>query len=137
MTPGPTDAHVRPYVASDRDRVRAICHLTGYMGEPVGWLWRDVESFADMFSGYYTDEEPESAFVVEIDGSVEGYLLGCVESSRAWDVGTVAGRHVLRRGLALRPGTAGVIWRSVGDAAPARATSSSTIPGIRHTSTST
>jgi hypothetical protein len=30
------------------------------MGEPVDWQWRDLPSFADMFTGYYTDAEPES-----------------------------------------------------------------------------
>ena len=117
MTLGAAEAHVRPYVTADRERVRSICFETGHMGEPVGWMWSDAESFADMFSGYYTDVEPESAYVVEVDGTVEGYLLGCVDSSRAWDVGSVAARHVLRRGLAVRRGTAGAVWRSVGDAA--------------------
>jgi ribosomal protein S18 acetylase RimI-like enzyme len=68
-----------------------------------------------MFSGYYTDEEPESAFVVEVDGVVSGYLLGAIDARRAWDPGKVAARHVLRRGIALRRGTAGVIWRTVVD----------------------
>lgn len=62
------DVVVRPYAGADRAQVRRICHETGYMGDPAGWFWRDVESFADMFSGYYTAREPESAFVVEIDG---------------------------------------------------------------------
>jgi ribosomal protein S18 acetylase RimI-like enzyme len=106
---------VRPYEPTDRERVRAVCFETGYLGDPVAWLWRDAESFADMFSGYYTDAEPESAWVVEADGVVSGYLLGAVDARRAWDPGAVAGRHVLRRGIAFRPGTAGVIWRTVAD----------------------
>jgi ribosomal protein S18 acetylase RimI-like enzyme len=113
----PRDLVVRPYEADDRARVRHVCFETGYLGDPVAWLWRDSESFADMFSGYYTDEEPESAFVVEVDGVVSGYLLGAVDARRAWDPGKVALRHVLRRGIALRPGTAGVIWRTVTDGA--------------------
>lgn len=118
MTTGEAAGHdvvVRAYRQEDRERVREICHVTGYMGEPVDWLWRDRESFADVFSGYYTDEEPGSAHVVEIDGRVEGYLLGCLDSSRAWDAARVMTRHVLRRGIAFRPGTAGLIWRSVAD----------------------
>lgn len=112
----PLQVLVRPYSPDDRARVREICFLTGYMGEPVDWQWRDEESFADMFTGYYTDVEPESAFVAEVDGEVSGYLLGCVDSHRAWTPGSVAGRHILRRGIALRPGTAAVIWRTFGDA---------------------
>ena len=87
------------------------------MGEPIDWQWRDRASFADMFTGYYTDREPESAFVVEVRGEVAGYLLGCVDSHTAWNPGAVAGRHIARRAIAFRPGTAAVVWRTVGDAA--------------------
>ena len=108
---------IRPYVLGDRDRVRHICFATGYMGDPADWMWRDQESFATLFSGYYTDAEPESALVVEVDGEVSGYLLGCVDSATAWDPAKVIGRDVLRRWLLLRPGTARFIWRSLGDGA--------------------
>lgn len=114
---GAGDLRVRPYERDDRFAVRDVCFRTGYMGEPVDWQWRDQPSFSDMFTGYYTDAEPESAFVVEVDGRVAGYLLGCVDSARAWNPGTVAGRHILRRGIAFRPGTAPVVWRTFGDAA--------------------
>jgi GNAT superfamily N-acetyltransferase len=110
------DLRVRAYARDDRIRVRDVCYSTGYMGEPIDWQWRDAESFADMFSGYYTDREPGSAFVVEVDGVVSGYLLGCLESGRAWNPGAVAGRHILRRAIAFRPGTAAVVWRTFGDA---------------------
>lgn len=108
---------VRPYEARDRDAVRDICWRTGHMGDPVDWMWRDARSFADMFTGYYTDEEPGSALVVDVDGVCSGYLLGCVDSSKAWNPAAIAGRHVLRRGIAFRPGTAGAIWRSITDIA--------------------
>lgn len=110
-----SDVVVRPYEPNDRPRVRHICYVTGYIGDPVEWQWRDAESFSDLFSGYYTDAEPESALVAEIDGEVMGYLLGCVDSSKAWNPASVFGRQVMRRGIALRPGTAGFVWRSVGD----------------------
>lgn len=106
---------VRPYEPRDRARVRHVCFETGYMGDPVGWLWGDRESFADIFSGYYTDVEPSSAFVVEMDGMVSGYLLGALDARQAWNPGAVAGRHMLRRGIGVRVGTAGVIWRTIAD----------------------
>jgi ribosomal protein S18 acetylase RimI-like enzyme len=109
------DVIVRPYEPSDRARVRHICFVTGYIGEPVAWQWRDAESFSNIFTGYYTDAEPGSALVAEIDGEVRGYLLGCVDSSKAWNPGAVVGRQITRRGIALRPGTAGFVWRAVGD----------------------
>jgi ribosomal protein S18 acetylase RimI-like enzyme len=107
---------VRPYRPEDRPAVRHICHETGYMGEPADWFWRDRESFADLFSGYYTDREPESALVAEDgDGRVLGYLLGCVDSYRVTPPGVILKRHILRRGLPLRPGTGGFFWRSLLD----------------------
>jgi len=108
---------IRPYEARDRPRIRRICFVTGYMGDPVDWLWRDQESFSDVFTSYYTDAEPESALVAELDGEVAGYLLGCVDSSRAWNPARIFLRNMLRRGIALRPGTAGMVWRSFGDVA--------------------
>jgi len=106
---------VRPYEPADRAAVRHICFVTGLMGEPFAGQWRDEESFADLFSSYYTDREPESALVVELDGSVQGYLLGCVDSAAAVNPAAMALRHVVRRGIAFRPGTAGIVWRSVAD----------------------
>jgi ribosomal protein S18 acetylase RimI-like enzyme len=111
------EVSIRPYQERDRARVRSICHATGYMGEPVDWMWRDAESFADLFTSYYTDAEPQSALVAERDGEVAGYLLGCVESRTAWNPATIFGRHFVRRGIGFRPGTAGVVWRSFADVA--------------------
>lgn len=36
----------------------------------------------DFFTGYYTDREPGSALVVEAEGKVIGYLLGCADPGR-------------------------------------------------------
>jgi GNAT superfamily N-acetyltransferase len=115
-----TDVTIRPYEAADRPVVRRICHDTGYMGEPA-WYWRDVESFANLFTGYYTDREPGSAWVCETAGAVTGYLLGCEDSSLATDPARIIGRDVIRRGLLVRPGTAGFVWRSVADGVVAAA----------------
>jgi ribosomal protein S18 acetylase RimI-like enzyme len=112
-----TEVVIRPYEARDRRAVRAICVATGYLGEPATWMWRDEPSFADVFSSYYTDREPASAAVAERDGQVVGYLLGCRDSARATSPAVVVARHVVRRGIALRPGTAGIIWRSAADLA--------------------
>jgi GNAT superfamily N-acetyltransferase len=95
------------------------------MGEPVDWLWRDRESFADAFSGYWTDREPESALVVETgdeDGEgparrVVGYLLGCVDTKKVPSIVRVLWPHVIHRGLLIRGGTAPVLWRSMADIA--------------------
>ncbi len=110
------DLLVRPYETKDRSAVRYICYVTGYMGEPIDWQWKDARSIADTFTGYYTDKEPESALVVENrDGEVVGYLLGCVDSRRAPTPEKVIIRHVFTRGIAFMPGTAGFVWRSAWD----------------------
>ncbi len=70
-----------------------------------------------MWSAYYTDLEPESAFVADQQGRVVGYLLGCVESSRAPDAALQVARLGLTRLLVLRPGTAGFFWRALADVA--------------------
>jgi GNAT superfamily N-acetyltransferase len=114
---------VRAYQVGDRELVREICHLTGHMGEPADWFWADRDSFADLFSGYWTDREPESALVVEaepgdegaVPGQVVGYLLGCVDSTRVPSMVEVLWPHVWRRGLLWRRGTARTVWRGVLD----------------------
>jgi ribosomal protein S18 acetylase RimI-like enzyme len=111
----PGEILLRPYEASDRAAVRRVCFQTGFMGEPADWMWRDEESFADIFSGYWTDREPESATVAEFHGEVVGYLLGSVDSRKVWNAGKLFAHHAFGRGMVLRPGTAGVMWRMIGD----------------------
>lgn len=107
---------VRPYRPEDREAVRAIVFATGFMGEPADWYWRDAQSFADVWSGYYTDREPESAFVATDGATVVGYLLGCLDTRRAPSPREAIVRQLWRRQLLLRPGTAGFFWRSLADA---------------------
>ena len=68
---------IRSYRPSDREAVRRLCCQTGFLGEPIDPIYEDRELFADFLTTYYTDHEPESSFVVEIDGELRGYLLGC------------------------------------------------------------
>lgn len=74
------NCRVRPYRPADREAVRRICADTGFMGNPIDTVFSDREAFADFFTRYYTDYEPECALVTEdVDtGEVVGYLLGCV-----------------------------------------------------------
>ncbi len=111
-----TELIVRPYQPEDRSAVRHVCHVTGYMGAPASWYWRDRESFADTFCGWYTDHRPDDAQVVEVDGVVSGYLLGCRDTEAAVDVATIVARHLVGgRHLLVRPGTARFMWRSIRD----------------------
>ncbi len=106
---------IRNYRLEDRQELRRICYVTGYMGAPADWYWRDFPSFADIWTAYYTDREPESTFVAELDGRVIGYLLGCVDTARAPALERAMLYQILVRFLPLRPGTAGFFWRALAD----------------------
>jgi len=67
---------IRNYRVADRAMVRRLCCETGFIGNPIDPVFEDRELFADFLTGYYTDWESESAFVLEVDGEVKGYLLG-------------------------------------------------------------
>ena len=67
---------IRSYRASDREAVRRLCCEAGFLGEPIDPVYEDRQLFADFLTTYYTDWEPESSFVVEVDGGICGYLLG-------------------------------------------------------------
>jgi hypothetical protein len=67
---------IRSYRASDRAAVRRLCCQTGFLGEPIDPVYEDHDLFADFLTTYYTDKEPESSFVLEVDGEIRGYLLG-------------------------------------------------------------
>ncbi len=75
--PDARDFIIRRYQPSDREAVRRICCDTGFLGSPIDPLFADRETFADFLTAYYTDAEPESFFVLEVDGRVQGYLCGC------------------------------------------------------------
>lgn len=72
---------IRSYRPADRARVRELCCATGFLGNPIDPIFEDRELFADYLTAYYTDWEPESAFVLLVNGEIRGYLLG---SRRPW-----------------------------------------------------
>jgi len=67
---------IRKFQPADRARVRELCCETGFLGNPIDPVFEDRELFADYLSAYYTDWEPESAFVLLMNGEIRGYLLG-------------------------------------------------------------
>lgn len=67
---------IRSYRPTDRGAVRRLCCQTGFLGDPIDPVYQDHELFADFLTSYYTDKEPESSFVLEIDGEIRGYLIG-------------------------------------------------------------
>lgn len=103
---------MRPYRPADRAGVRHVCCETGFAGAAVEPLFPDRDAFADFFTRYYTDWEPETSFVATVDGAVVGYVLGCVRPRRHALVqplllAAVTGPKVLWRLLTGRYGGAG------------------------------
>jgi hypothetical protein len=68
---------IRGFRPSDRAAVRRLCCQTGFLGLPIDPIYQDHDLFADFLTTYYTDHEPESSFVLEVNGELKGYLLGC------------------------------------------------------------
>lgn len=73
---------IRPYCSSDRDDLFRIAADTAFFGEPVEAYLEDRRVFNDAFYRYYTDYEPEHAWVACADEQVIGFLTGCVDTRR-------------------------------------------------------
>lgn len=109
------EALIRDYQPGDREAVRTIAYETGLMGSSIRAQYRDFHSFADMFTSYYTDVEPQHSVVAELGGKVVGYILSSADSRKAWSPGRVALRHMITRGICFRPGTAAFWFRGMID----------------------
>jgi GNAT superfamily N-acetyltransferase len=72
----PPEVKIRKFQAKDRTAVRKIVHDTALMGESAELFFQGREVISDAFSLYFTDYEPDSCFVAEINDSVVGYLIG-------------------------------------------------------------
>ncbi|MBU4310278.1 GNAT family N-acetyltransferase [bacterium] len=73
---------IRKYRKADRGAIRKICCDTAFMGGPMEKFFDDREILADCLTSYYTDYEPESIFVAELNKEVAGYLIGCKSLKR-------------------------------------------------------
>jgi ribosomal protein S18 acetylase RimI-like enzyme len=107
---------VRSFQPGDRPAVRDISYATGFMGESAERFWRHRDSWADVWTSYYTDGEPESLHVATMDGAVVGYLAGCIDTAAmhpTTDELIVAA--IRRHWLLIRPGTARFLYRAMFD----------------------
>jgi ribosomal protein S18 acetylase RimI-like enzyme len=77
-----TTAQIRPYEPRDRGAVRQICSDTADAGQPIERFFPDREVFADLLTNYYTEFEPQSAFVAERGREVVGYVTGSIDTKR-------------------------------------------------------
>ena len=74
--------NIRPYFPKDRDIIRQLCCDVANRGKPIDSNFPDREIMADLLTIYYTDFEPSSSFIVELDGQCVGYLNGCLDNRR-------------------------------------------------------
>lgn len=95
--------------------MRHVCCETAVDGGPVEPLFPDRDAYADFFTRYYTDFEPETAFVAERvgeGGEIVAYLIGCTRPRRhtwvqLWLLLFVTGPKVLWRLVTGRYGGCG------------------------------
>ena len=89
------------------------------MGNPIDLQCTDRELIADLFTRYYTDVTPGWIWVLEFRGRLVGYLMGCPDTKLFQkymdDVYPSILLGVLRRGSLFRSGSAGFLWRTIGD----------------------
>ena len=71
---------IRPYQPKDRESVFCIAADTAFFGAPIEAYMEDRNVFLDAFYAYYTDIEPEHAWVACADDVVVGFLTGCVDA---------------------------------------------------------
>ena len=78
----PNEIIFRHFKIQDRAEIRRICCDTADQGRPIEnfYPYRDIA--ADLLTRYYTDYEPGSTWVAELNGQVIGYLNGCLDSRR-------------------------------------------------------
>ncbi|MCX7705458.1 MAG: GNAT family N-acetyltransferase [bacterium] len=67
---------IRQFTKKDRDFVRYLCCETAFNGRPAENFFEGRNILADVLTRYFTDFEPESLFIAEIDGISVGYLTG-------------------------------------------------------------
>jgi ribosomal protein S18 acetylase RimI-like enzyme len=73
---------IRPFKDKDKDALRQICCNVADRGRPIESFFLDRELAADALTSYYTDYEPQSTFVAEVEGKVIGYINGCCDNRR-------------------------------------------------------
>lgn len=73
---------IRQFTKEDRSAVRDIAYRTACRCRGEFIFPGLAEPIADYLTRYYTDYEPDNAWVLEQAGRVTGYLLGCSDTSR-------------------------------------------------------
>jgi len=72
----PHNPIIRKFKSSDREAVRSITYNAAFLGEPAAAFFDGEEIVSDALTLYFTDYEPQSYFVAEVEGGVVGCLAG-------------------------------------------------------------
>lgn len=72
---------IRKLEPRDRAAVRDICCRTAFRNMGSDRFFEDRELHADYWTAYYTDHHPQESWVIEQEGRVIGYFLGCSDQS--------------------------------------------------------
>jgi ribosomal protein S18 acetylase RimI-like enzyme len=76
--------HIRPFQPADTDDLYRVCLRTGNDGEDATGLYADPRILGDVYVGPYLAFEPESALVVDLDGTAAAYAL-CAPDTAAFE----------------------------------------------------
>jgi len=74
--PEDPDLKIRKFESRDAPSVKSIFHDTALLGEPASLFFEGRGVFSDALTLYFTDYEPQSCFVAEVDSKVVGCLTG-------------------------------------------------------------
>lgn len=73
---------IRPASPGDRDRLYEVCLRTGASGQDATASFADPSLLGHVYVGPYLALEPDLAFVLDLDGEVNGYVLGARDTAR-------------------------------------------------------
>jgi ribosomal protein S18 acetylase RimI-like enzyme len=72
--------HIRPYQTKDHNDVYTICLKTGDAGSDASNLYKDPNLLGHIYAGPYINLEPESAFMLEDEIGICGYIIGALDT---------------------------------------------------------
>jgi hypothetical protein len=78
---------VKQFSSEYRDGVRKVCIDTAYFGRPLDeWIDIHPELYADFYTRYYTDFEPDGLFIALVNNKIIGYMALCSDLKRQTEV---------------------------------------------------
>ena len=73
-------AKIRPYASEDLPALYQVCLATGANGNDASHIFRDWKLLGHIYAGPYAVLSPETAFIVEDEVGVGGYIVGPLDT---------------------------------------------------------